>query len=416
MGSHLRAIPTLLINDSTIRKLGVQQGIKYVHTLRVNLRTGLLIAAFVLMLIFAPVWLVLIAGAMVLLNLAIFMGLDRIRPGIPKKIAKGAFFVLFLFALGIGLKIFVFEIYRVPSNSMENSIYTRDVILVNKLAYGPILPRSPLEIPWVNLLFYPSRGTGTIGNEKRWPDKRLSGTDLIRRGDILVYQQAYGFHIVKRCVALAGDALKIDGGKVYVNGEDLPYAHTIKEDYLLSVTDRKACYKILDSLGISGPFYPVQNGSNTIRGALSREELVLLKRLGTPEVKEKVMAPYPPEKALFADPQGQQWTLDAMGPFAVPKKGMKIEINQWSFEVYGKTIQDFEDRVLQKKEDGYYDVLGKRVVSHTFSQNFCFLMGDNRKHSIDSRYFGFVPESNVVGKVPYVLLSNGDSGLFLKEL
>ena len=48
---------------------------------------------------------------------------------------------------------------------------------------------------------------------------------------------------------------------------------------------------------------------------------------------------------------------------------------------------------------------GKPLTSYTFKQNYYFMMGDNRHDSLDSRFWGFVPEDHIVGKAVTVLMS-----------
>lgn len=59
-----------------------------------------------------------------------------------------------LFVLYILLRIFFFDIYHISGNSMEPTLSDGDYVFVSKTVWGPRLPRSLYEIPWVNYLTY----------------------------------------------------------------------------------------------------------------------------------------------------------------------------------------------------------------------------------------------------------------------
>ena len=55
--------------------------------------------------------------------------------------------------------------------------------------------------------------------------------------------------------------------------------------------------------------------------------------------------------------------------------------------------------------DSTLTIDGQEVKQYTFKQNYYFMMGDNRHNSLDSRFWGFVPEDHIVGKAFFVWLS-----------
>ena len=115
-------------------------------------------------------------------------------------------------------------------------------------------------------------------------------------------------------------------------------------------------------------------------------------------------------------PKDAPWNEDNYGPLVIPKKGMKIVINDSTLAFYGKTIRLYEpDHGSVEVKEGKMTVDGKEVDEYTFQQNYYFMMGDNRHNSLDSRFWGFVPEDHVVGKALFVWLSiDGDADLLHK--
>ena len=72
---------------------------------------------------------------------------------------------------------------------------------------------------------------------------------------------------------------------------------------------------------------------------------------------------------------------------------------------YGETIRLYDHNNDVEIRDDKLFIDGQEVKKYTFNQNYYFMMGDNRHNSLDSRYWGFVPEDHVVGKGAFIWLS-----------
>ena len=95
------------------------------------------------------------------------------------------------------LRSFLFEPFRIPSDSMMPTLQDGDFILVNKFAYG-------LRLPVLNTRIF------KVGEPQR--------------GDVVVfrYPPDPGINYIKRVVGLPGDRVKVVSDHIYVNGVPLP--------------------------------------------------------------------------------------------------------------------------------------------------------------------------------------------------
>lgn len=96
----------------------------------------------------------------------------------------------------------------------------------------------------------------------------------------------------------------------------------------------------------------------------------------------------------------------------IPKKGVTLKLNMFNLPVYERCICNYERNDLQVR-DGKIFINGKQTDSYTFKMDYYWMMGDNRDNSLDSRYWGFVPEDHIVGTPMFVIISfDEDKPLF----
>ncbi|WP_255449899.1 signal peptidase I [Seonamhaeicola sediminis] len=218
------------------------------------------------------------------------------------------FTVLFLYS-----KIFLFDIFKIPSSSMENELFTNDVILVNKLKYGPRLPRSPFDIPIINIGCHFNKNAKKRKKENWWPYKRLSGTTTIQRGDIMVFNSTWkkDFILVKRCTGLPGDTLTIKETSVFINGKEYKETNAVKKEYSFIVNDKNVDFKkITDSLQLDVNY----NNATFVKGFLTKQQLEHLTKDDLIQfVKDTIINKR--KTKTFDKTKTLAWTIDNMGPF-----------------------------------------------------------------------------------------------------
>lgn len=104
-------------------------------------------------------------------------------------------------------------------------------------------------------------------------------------------------------------------------------------------------------------------------------------------------------------PKNYNWDGDNYGPITVPKKGDILEISSENIEMYRKMINlDYGKEVVKISGSKVY-INGVETNFYTVKEDQYFMIGDNQDNSSDSRFWGFVPRKNVIGKPLFVYFS-----------
>ena len=315
--------------------------------------------------------------------------------------------LVFAVVVMVIIRTLFFDLFRIPTPSMEQNLLVGDYLFVSKLHYGTRTPIS-LGIPFTQV-YLPNL---TL------PWTRFPGFGEVERGDAMVFNWPADrgkpvdrkMHYIKRVVGLPGDTVRVGNKTVYINGT--PQAlldgmqqqwYVFKKDPRVSISGRRLGLGIEDLTPTPDPSIVRILATQSAADSLAQWDTV-----------DRVAPAITRSDAGYSShmyPANAGYTPDNYGPVRVPIEGEEITFSEENWPYLEGVLRDYEGVTVMANADGYW-INGELSSSFTFTQDYFFVMGDNRDNSEDSRFWGFVPMSHVVGKALLTYFSwDADGGM-----
>ncbi len=356
---------------------------------------------------------------------------------------------------------FVGQQYEIPSSSLEKSLLVGDRLWVDKTVYGARVPQTPIHFPLVQHTF-PVLNCKSYLDNPQLEYHRMPGRRSVERGDIVVFNFPQGDTVlmkmqnrdyyqvlndmerqgltrseakqkllsqpdvygeiawrpvdrrenyVKRTIGLPGERLRISNDTVYINGKAIAEPENVEYNYIIPVS-RPVSAEKWHEIGVRVEDHQYNPMRNDYAGFWFYDVPLSKEMKKSVESWPEVIAPLQRETesgildltGVFPLGNSYGWTRPDMGEFWIPKRGSTLKLTTDNLPLYERCIRVYEGNDLAVR-DGKIYINGKQSDYYTFKLDYYWMMGDNRDRSLDSRYWGFVPEDHIVGSPVFIIMS-----------
>ena len=352
------------------------------------------------------------------------------------------------------IRMFLIEAFVIPTGSMEGSLLVGDYLFVSKAHYGIRTPQTVAMFPLLHNRM-PFIEAESYAESPSLPYYRLPALESIDRNDPIVFNypegdsvyifpertySVYDFrrgavspnrarsiragtaplvtrptdkmdHYVKRNIALPGDSLEIRDRQVFINGKAAVNPPKMQFSYEVTFPGglNQNVQRFVEENDVE-VFKSDQN--NTIGVHLNKNQIdELRKRWPDVKIADNPMPPSSKGYVFPHDPQiSGNWDRDNYGPIWIPKAGTTVRLTPENIALFRRLISVYEGNTLEER-NGKFFINGEETDEYTIKLDYYWGMGDNRHNSEDSRVWGYIPETHIVGKPWFIWFSTRDGNM-----
>ena len=327
-----------------------------------------------------------------------------------KKILEELRILFILVIIAFTIKSTLVEIYVVPTGSMEDTILTGDMLFGNKFIYGM---RTPIwiGIPYTRLGFH-------------IPWYRLPAFKEVESGDVTIFEfprdpfQKY----VKRCIGIAGDSVSINVGAIIINSDTILFPNKGKYTkgfvYEYDKVEKLYSYFKGNRDNIGGFVVPYKGMVINFNNINDWQTIISLLVQDGNEVKlgKKTFTMIDPRevarthgfmkyKLLKLISSSRQVAMREQKDRTLFINNLNREykennlVNPWYIN-YGSENSSYLKNNITINGNSLAE-----LETYILKHDYYFFMGDNRDSSYDSRFWGFVPDTQILGTPLFALIN-----------